>query len=354
MPIIYMHGLNTRDPEHFAPVCEYLRRIVAPAIAPDPDNVSIRAADWFPLCEKPKWGGVSRPRTLLLGHGAEIARNELIDSIVAKVPLDRAPSSSFTSGQLASPVQAARIDALTGAEIADLIAVSAPMHRADAILRARIGIAGDRVAHDPAVLNRLKATRTLEEQLRILANSVRTCVEQQSPLAAAGTLDFYRNMHERVSESISRTVSAPAAAATVIAAELRPQLNDFVTRFLGDLLLYMTRRGSPAAPGAIIKVLLDELAIAQVNKVERDHEPIVLLTHSMGGQIAYDVITSFLPSTESDLKIDFWCATASQVGFFEELNMFLASSNEFSKLTGLKTPLPGKHLGRWWNRLGPQ
>ena len=78
MPIIYMHGLNTRDPEHFAPVCEYLRRIVAPAIAPDPDNVSIRAADWFPLCEKPKWGGVSRPRTLLLGHGAEIARNELI------------------------------------------------------------------------------------------------------------------------------------------------------------------------------------------------------------------------------------------------------------------------------------
>ena len=43
MPIIYMHGVNTRDPEHFAPVREYLRRIVAPAIAPDPEKVSIRA-----------------------------------------------------------------------------------------------------------------------------------------------------------------------------------------------------------------------------------------------------------------------------------------------------------------------
>src|SRR4051794_31594657 len=71
MPIIYMHGVNTRDPNHFTPIREYLRRIVAPAIAPDPENVSIEAADWFQFCPPPKYGGISRPRTILLAAGAE-------------------------------------------------------------------------------------------------------------------------------------------------------------------------------------------------------------------------------------------------------------------------------------------
>src|SRR5215216_4657321 len=111
----------------------------------------------------------------------------------------------------------------------------------------------------------------------------------------------------------------------------------------------MTRRGTASAPGDIPKVLIDELSLAQTNKEARDGEPIVLLTHSMGGQIAYDVISSFLPVAGSDIKVDFWCATASQVGYFEELNMFLASSPEFSKATGKRTPIAQKNLGHWWN-----
>src|SRR4051794_20575031 len=112
MPIIYMHGVNTRDPKHFEPVCEYLRRIVAPAIAPDPEKVSIRPANWFPLCEPPKWEGISRPATLL-GQGAEIERSELLDAIIAKVPRRAAPSSAFTSGQATAPTQHARLDELS-------------------------------------------------------------------------------------------------------------------------------------------------------------------------------------------------------------------------------------------------
>jgi hypothetical protein len=145
--------------------------------------------------------------------------------------------------------------------------------------------------------------------------------------------------------------SAPAVAATVVAGEFRGPLNDFVTRFLGDVLYYMTLRGTRDAPGAIPKVLLDELATAQTNKQNRGGEPIVLLTHSMGGQIAYDVVSSFLPASPErrQIKLDFWCATASQVGFFEELNMFLASSPSYSKATGKMTPFPSANLGRWWN-----
>lgn len=348
MPIIYMHGVNTRDPKHFEPVREYLRRIVAPAIAPDPDKVSIRAADWFPLCDPPKWGGIARPRTLL-GQGAEVERSELLDAIAAKVPQGAASTSSLISGQAPAPTQNARLDALSDEDLADLITVSVASNTVDGLVRARIGIAADRVARDPAIRAKLKAAKDFDAQLAILSQAVQEDVEQQSALAGQGAMDFLRGMRDRVSESLSRTLDSPAAAVGLVAGELRPKLNDFVTRFLGDLLFYMTRRGTAAEPGDIPKVLIKELQLAHANKAARGGEPIVLLTHSMGGQIAYDVVTSFLPAARSDIKVDFWCATASQVGFFEELNMFLASSPEFSKATEKPTPLARVNLGHWWN-----
>jgi hypothetical protein len=348
MPIIYMHGVNTRDPKHFAPVREYLRRIVAPAIAPDPQNVSMRAADWFPLCDPPKWDGVARPATLL-GQGAEIERSELLDAIVAKVPRVDEPSSAFTTGQATPPAQSARIGELSAEDLADLIAVSVASNSVDGLQRARIGIAADRVARNPEIRARLNAAQTLDAQLTILAEAVQADVEQQSALAGQGALDFLRGMRDRVTESFSRALGSPAAAASLVAGELRPKLNDFVTQFLGDVLFYMTRRGTAAEPGLIPKVLIDELATAQTNKEARGGEPIVLLTHSMGGQIAYDVITSFLPAAHSNIKVDFWCATASQVGYFEELNMFLASSSAYAKATGRRTPVATANLGHWWN-----
>lgn len=349
MPIIYMHGVNTRKKEHFEPVKEYLQRIVAPAIAPDPEKVSIRAADWFDLCDEPKWEGISRPSTALLGQGAEIERSELLDEIVRKLPPTEAPASSFTSGQSTAPEQTARIDALKDEDLADLIAVSVASDSVDGLQRARIGIAADRIVGDSAIRAKLTVAADLDAQLEILANAVQDDVERQSSLEGQGAADFLRGMRDRVRESVSRTLGSPAAAASVVATELRPKLNAFVTRFLGDVMFYLTRRGTAAAPGAIPRVLLDELVTAQKNKEARNGEPIVLLTHSMGGQIAYDTITSFLPAAHNPIKVDYWCATASQVGYFEELNMFLASSPDYSKKTGHPTPLAPATLGHWWN-----
>ncbi len=359
MPIIYVHGVNTRNPSHFTPIREYLRRIVAPAIAPDPDNVSIRAADWFSLCEAPKWNGISRPRTILLAAGAtEAQRIEVVDSIVAAMPLTIGPSSGFTSGQSVTSIQKARIDGLPDEKLADLIAVALRRPPAeseietdvDALLRARIGIAADQVARDFDIRRRLVGASNLDAQLQIVANAVQEKVEQQSSLAAQGGAgDFFRRLRDRVTESVSRTISRPAAGVTILASEIRPSLNDFVTRFLGDVLFYVTRRGTPEAPGQIPSILIEELETAWVNKESRGGEPIVLLTHSMGGQIAYDTLTSFLPAKRSPVKVDYWCATASQVGFFEELNMFLASSKRYSRATGKRTPVNSSNLRHWWN-----
>ena len=80
-------------------------------------------------------------------------------------------------------------------------------------------------------------------------------------------------------------------------------------------------------------------------------EPLVVLSHSMGGQIVYDLVTYFLPQMpEYDgLRIDFWCATASQVGLFEELQLFPGTRG---KGYGPSNPVPlpdRRYLGGWWN-----
>ena len=141
-------------------------------------------------------------------------------------------------------------------------------------------------------------------------------------MRAAGPADFFRGLRDRIKESVSRLRSSPAAATSLLAGEFRGSLNDFVTRFLGDVLYYIDGRGTVDRPGPIPAVLVNAIKTAQVNKQNRNGEPIVVLTHSMGGQIAYDTVTSFLPGSADsrDIKVDFWCATASQVGFFEAVS----------------------------------
>jgi hypothetical protein len=119
MPIIYMHGVNTRDSAHFEPVHEYLQSIVAPAISPRPQNVSIRAADWFQLCPPPKWGGISRPRTALFGMGGGSAPSEMLDAMLAAAPRTQAPASSFTSGSATSASSGIRLDQMSEGDLAD-------------------------------------------------------------------------------------------------------------------------------------------------------------------------------------------------------------------------------------------
>ncbi|MBB2987566.1 hypothetical protein [Terracoccus luteus] len=151
-------------------------------------------------------------------------------------------------------------------------------------------------------------------------------------------------LRERGIRGLSRTVTA-----------LRRPFEDFVPVFIGDVLTYVATRGTADAPGPIVQRVLDGLEVASF-AAHSLGEPLVVLTHSMGGQIVYDVLTHFLPRMPElhDVRVDFWCAAASQVGFFEELGLFLESDpdrgpHEGDPSGGL-TPMPSEQfLGGWWN-----
>ena len=64
-------------------------------------------------------------------------------------------------------------------------------------------------------------------------------------------------------------------------------------------------------PRAGSEGLASALKQAHHLKKSRNDEPLVVLSHSMGGQLIWDAITWLLPAAADtrDLRIDFWCAT---------------------------------------------
>jgi hypothetical protein len=146
-------------------------------------------------------------------------------------------------------------------------------------------------------------------------------------------------------------VSAPVRRVRRAVTAIRRPFEDFLPVFIGDVMTYIATRGTADAPGPIIGRVLAGLDTAAFAADARD-EPLVVVTHSMGGQIVYDLVTHFLPRMPEHrhIRIDYWCAAASQVGLFEELGLFLESDPDRGGPAGRPTPYPPReHLGGWWN-----
>lgn len=101
-----------------------------------------------------------------------------------------------------------------------------------------------------------------------------------------------------------------------LAAAARMTVAKRSTTLLGDIFVYLADRGDRDKPGVIPKLVAD--AIAQAGEDRAPGRPLVVVAHSMGGNIVYDLLTHFRP----DLKIDVLVTVGSQVGLFEELALF--------------------------------
>jgi hypothetical protein len=139
---------------------------------------------------------------------------------------------------------------------------------------------------------------------------------------------------DRIGELFRRIRRAPRrVTTTALLAFFRRGVNANLTRFCGDVFVYLQKRGDVNAPGDIPKVVLDAL---RNTRRETPSEPLVVITHSMGGNIVYDILTHFAP----DVQVDDWVSVGGQVGLFEEMNLFHSSNPGVrtpNKVTGLPT-----------------
>lgn len=142
--------------------------------------------------------------------------------------------------------------------------------------------------------------------------------------------------------------TAIAVAPGTIVGALRPVATRRAGLFFGDVFAYLAHRKP------IQDIILEALLRAAQNR--NDADPLVVVAHSMGGNIVYDLLTSVL--ADSEFHVDALVTVGSQVGLFKELALYAedGTSSVIPELPAerspAKVPKP-ESVGTWINVFDP-
>lgn len=384
MPLIFIHGVNTRDtdPAYHRDVAarsELFRRLLLKPLGAESgrfNDLDILNVYWGDHGVRFAWGQQSLPEVRPLEHlGAEAEATpksdvELADTIEALASSERDGASlEALGGEDERFVEAARADLprFMEAMLAPLILSERDLaldaeEEGDVVGKreALLLIAGDEVANDPAVHEAIAQADSEQEISSLLRKEVlqryeRLLVEggmlsPEEVEAMEGRLEglgpsWLSDLKERVEEFFDRARDAPKRAATVpVFAKTREDMHINLTRFLGDVFVYLDQRSGDDEPGPIISQVLGD--IRDVRERHPD-EGIIIVTHSMGGNIFYDILTHYA----SDLEVDVWISVGGQVGQFEEMKLFRKSDPALGAPQKVKGLQP--RVGYWLNVYDP-
>jgi hypothetical protein len=141
--------------------------------------------------------------------------------------------------------------------------------------------------------------------------------EEWESFGAGGLLDSLK-------EGLSRLASVGSSAlSSVVSALGRKKVHLGASTFLGDIFQYINSRGDKANPGPIVKKVLTDFRAAR-GLVGAQDAKFVIVGHSLGGVISYDILTHFDPTIE----VDVFVTVGSQVALFEEMSLYKGSRHD--------------------------
>jgi hypothetical protein len=309
MPIVFVHGVNNRRDDGYrdneAARNGFFRDIIAPVFNLPVDQLSVFSPYWGGDAAKFAWN-----MSVLPGANENFEHfgaDADADALSRTRDLVAADPSGGDIVQRARKDFAKAVDLLYGATIAG--ALDEDEARKIARSYKEAAVYAERNPH-PAWLDRSDVT---EENFADVLESELLQVGEES-FGAGGFLD-------RLKEGLSRIKSAiPQAGSDLFVNLEREKLNATVSRFAGDAFVYLKERGTPGQPGKIVTTVLDDLDAANAAKTAKDNK-LIVIAHSFGGEIMYDILTHF----SSHIQVDVLITVGSQVGLFEEMKLYLAS-----------------------------
>ena len=338
MPIVFVHGVNNRKEQasyaaRVARIDSGLREILAPRLG----LPSRELGTYFPY-----WGGFGAKfrfeQASLPTEGPEAEAFALQnDTAVSEVELWIASAQASHGGE----VLFAHIAATHGIEAAidvawDTAAIAATKP-ADLREIARLyesSLAYGKKTPLPSWL--LNAPEIGNEQfISELVN------------AASGPTDIQamglNNWWQAVKDTVSRIADKPGDLAGTLLTKLGRRKAHMVTSvFLGDIFVYLKNRGTFDDPGDIVKSILNDLDAASTLAQDSADKKLIVVAHSLGGVIMWDILTYFRP----DIKLDVLVTVGSQVGVFEELTLFCQQDECVAPPMKVKKP---ENVGDWLN-----
>ena len=324
MPLVFVHGVATRPSAEYAAAVKQrdalfrslvFKRSDTKIINPDWGSFGVEFGDDLPWLPYPigneafdaggdvgtaALGTEALDERLNLGALAGTDAEQAVD-LVAMATLDAAIRSATEIGL---PDEAASDEAI---EIALAIG---------AYLEAKGTIDRDRPVAVPALVSNDNSE---------FADALESEIEQaKGDIQAFGIGDQIRNAIGYLTRLVSNGASDAVLKLT------RRDLSRGVSFFLGDVFVYLRGRDDPGVQGTrarIFKPIFDAL-VEGVKAPRPGSEPFVVVCHSLGGVILYDMLTD--PTICADLeaaigspiRIDALFTVGSQPGFFADLGLY--------------------------------
>jgi pimeloyl-ACP methyl ester carboxylesterase len=309
MPVVFVHGVATRrNPGYERGVAArnaMFRRYLYPTLHWD-DCFDPFTAYWGGDAAEFRWHHASLPKEDVEAFGAaESVEDRLLVEISGGGVVDAdAPLSSLARRSVEDAVDL--IWASAAQEVRD-----AGVAQALAALAYRASCRLPELECDPAL------TQANDDQEWINALAVQLAGVAPEPSNLDEVESFGGGaVWDRLSESVIRLRSAAGRLGGGAAANLlRADIHRRAALFLGDVLFYLDRRGDRDHPGPIVNQIVQTLESA----IEAG-PPLVVVAHSMGGGIVYDVLSYYRP----DIRVEMLVTVGSQVGLFEELCLLQA------------------------------
>lgn len=146
-----------------------------------------------------------------------------------------------------------------------------------------------------------------------------------------------RTAVRRINATLKRTVAGRVMA---VSRRFTPK----GALLFADVAAYLAGRGSAKEPGKIVKLVAEDLDKA-AKAAQANGDPLIVVAHSMGGNIVHDVLSSF---HQPEVPISLLVTVGTQVGLFEELKLFDSSDPAVPSPQVAKVPAL-QNVKRWIN-----
>ncbi len=332
MPLVFVHGVSVRRNEDYAKVASrrdwLFRRFALKQFVRDWETFDIKNPYWGDDAAQFRWHHASLPK------GDE----EVLGGVDGEMAVMLAESGVKPSAPDRVVVETARKAGLTAA--VDLLwSVGSHTGREDLSQE----LAG--LAYEALVYARLNPRPTWlahvsddQEFVSALKKEMRPSPRPQStgkPQAKREVLGG-AEVWESLREAAGRIATAvPAAMSSVALSISRSSLHRAIATFLGDVMVYLHQRDKEGDGAAILKRVLADLDAADEIR-KRKSEPMVIVCHSMGGNIIYDILTEF----RKDFVVDMLVTVGSQPALLEELKLLAASKPNIPSASVSHAPAP--------------
>lgn len=386
MPLIFIHGVNTRYDDKEYRQNKKTRDILIERYLLQPLRTKgtrfqgIKIADdayWGEYGVDPKWQWQSLPDYRVLENLGASNSNILQSGVELQLLLENNKSGTLETklldelqlkiaadNNLTRLIETLLLPVILSEQ--NLCKEAEKDPEKEGTLQALLVMAGWEVANDSKIQSAIKTAKSDTTVLQLLKKKIQQRFEQlvlsselvsQEPvdderleqLGRKPSLRWLKAAKDKVGELFDQYNPKNVImriSTKVTLQRFREDWHLTIARFLGDVFVYLNERDNDKPQsGLIISTVLKHLNKALKEK-KTPKEPLIVITHSMGGNIFYDILTHYQP----DLQVDVWVSVGGQVGVFEEMKIFKGSNKDIGAPDKVKRL---KNVGCWLNVYDP-